>query len=164
MPYFHFFSKAYTSPTSKTPMLVRPSGKDPSSSHSTPPIVPISGRSLSTGNSSSHSLQRGSIIIDQPLAITEQFHHASMFNDNYLIVSIVICLMSLIFGCFWTLILSIPAIYYSVKVSALYTMNHESASICKSRIKSNFKNTQVFHLLPLSLLSPNIGKKSTKED
>ena len=57
------------------------------------------------------------VVINQPLAITEKHYHSSIMNDNYLVLSISLCVLSLLFGCFWTLFFSIPAIIHSVKVS-----------------------------------------------
>ena len=57
-----------------------------------------------------------SVVIDQPSVVTDKLYHSSAMNDNYLVLSIGLFIASLLFGCFWTLVFSVPAIIFSMKV------------------------------------------------
>ena len=52
----------------------------------------------------------------ESLALNTNFHQTSLMNDNYLILSIGLTIISICFGCIPALFCSVPAIVYAVKV------------------------------------------------
>lgn len=60
-----------------------------------------------------------SVVLEVPSQVKAEssYYQTSLMNDNYLILSIGLTLLSVCFGCFPALFFSIPAIVYSVKVS-----------------------------------------------
>ena len=57
------------------------------------------------------------VIEDSPPIIEPSYYQTSIMNDNYLIFSIVLTLVSILFGCIPALCCSIPAVVYAAKVS-----------------------------------------------
>ena len=57
------------------------------------------------------------VIEDSPQIIEPSYYQTSIMNDNYLIFSIVLTLLSILFGCIPALCCSIPAVVYAAKVS-----------------------------------------------
>lgn len=60
-----------------------------------------------------------SVIVELPQPVytsnDSHYYQSSLMNDNYLMLSIGLTLLSLCFGCFPALFISIPAIIYSLK-------------------------------------------------